>query len=593
MFGNRFFGERFFGDRYFGAEESSVVSLSSRLLGSFADSTDGTGAKTTGSFTPNDGERIYLISTGSATVDATGYTFSITGGQTLGIASSTWTRIVQEGAATGVRVTQAHEAGFTAMARSMTLSLAPGTSMTGHVGAAIGVMGFPKVRQVKKTTRTAGAAAAPSITFDNPVASGSLILAAVYIANTGAGTGLTVPSGFSALYNGGYTTPTVDMQVVARDSGFSGSTITWGSTTTSNWNIIAIELEAGRASDMNHYRAYGANTTEQVLRIQYPDGGYDGTKGYVVGPPSNQWNWTLDVHPQDNVLEDVRLRGFPTVFICYRKRGTADSPAQIQDFHAGLQWVISNASTYQLDPTKVAAFGISAGAHIAAMAALTGGESDVGGAATPIGHIRAVYWQFGHNRARMISPFCTQYGITFGRTAPCSAGSVEEDLMGALPCSLASFDWISGDSGSLSTAKTAVYNQTSPGFWAGQWAGTSGQRPKFNLWHGTADDQIPYGCTYNPKSGGTGHALDNGLHQDLVNAGFNSQYTLLVGSGHGGNEFQPSSNASATNGAAVDAAVVWLLTNGGHISSGGSTSPVAPSLPVRRRRSTNRSLDLP
>lgn len=545
------------------------MALASRLLGSYADTTDGTGAKTTGSFTPTQGERLLFISTTSATSDASGFTYSITGGQLLGDTSSSWPRVAIEPSSTGVRVSQAHLSDFTAMDRAMTLSMTPSSSITGSVGTVLGITGFPRVRQVKNTTRAAGAAAAPTITFDSAVAAGSLVVAMVYIANAGAGTGLTVPSGFTARYNGaGYATPVVDMQVVAQDSGFSGSTITWGSTTTSNWNILAIEFEQGRASDMGHYIDYGANQTEQVLRIQYPSGGYDGTKGYIVGAPSNQWNWTLDVHPQDNVLEDVRLRGFPTVFILYRKRGTADSPAQIQDVHAGLQWVISNASTYQLDTSKVGAYGISAGAHLVAMAALTGGEADVGGGSTPVGHIKAVYWQFGHNRARMITPFCTQYGITLGRTAPCTAGSVEEDLYGALPCSLASFDWISGDSGSLSTAKTVVYNQTTPGYWAGQWSGSAALKPKFKLWHGDADNQIPYGCTYNPKSGGTGHALDNGLHQDLTDNGFVSSYTLLAGSGHGGDEFQPSSNPLATNGAAVDAEVVWLLTRAGLLGSG-------------------------
>lgn len=575
-FGNRYFGEGFFGDSFFGPEQEAAPMVT-RLLGSYADSTDGTGAKTTGSFTPARGERLLFVSTTSATVDATGFTYSITGGQLLGDTSTSWPRVEIEGGATGARVTQAHLSDFTAMARAMTLSMTPSSSVTGSIGAVLGITGFPKVRQYKKTARAAGASAAPTITFDAPVASGSLVVGICHVGSNPAA--LTEPAGFTELFDSGYGTPVVGMQVCAQDSGFTGDTVTWGSSTTSNWNIIAIEFEQGRASDMGHYIDYGANQTEQVLRIQYPTGGYDGVKGYVVGAPSNQWNWTFDVHPQDNVLEDVRLRGFPTVFISYRKRGTADSPAQIQDFHAGLQWLISNAVTYQLDPTKVAAFGISAGAHVVAMGALTGGESDVGGTATPVGHIKAVYWQFGHNRSRMLSPFATQYGPALGRTAPCSAGSIEEDLMGTVPCSLASFDWLSGDSGSLSTSKAVVYNQTTPSFWAGQWAGTSGQKPHFNLWHGDADDQIPYGVTYNPKSGGTNHALDNGLHQDLVANGFNSQYTILAGSGHGGNEFQPSSNPSATNGAAVDAVVVWLLTRAGMLgtatAAGGRMGPLS------------------
>lgn len=574
-FGDRYFGPRFFGNNFFGPAESGTLALSVRLLGATHDTTDGTGAKTIASFTPNDGERIYLFSTAANGSDASGFSYPISGGQILGDTSTSWTRKSSVGT---TRFTQCHEASYTAMARAMTLSITPGTSITGMNMVAVGVAGFPKIRQIASGSGSSGVA--PTASFSGAVASTSVILGFLYVSVNAPGSGITVPSGFTSLNDAGYNTPNGSTQTVYLASGHSGSSVTWGSTASTNWNCIIVELEQGRMSDMNHYRAYGANTTEQVLRIQYPSGGYDGTKGYVVGPPSNQWNWTFDVNPQNNVLADVLLRGFPVAFISYRKRGTANSPAQVQDFHAGLQYLITNAATYQLDTSKVAGFGISAGAHVVAMAALTGGEADVGGTNTPVGHIKAVYWQFGHNRARMISPFATQYGITLGRTAPCTAGSIEEGLFGTVPCSLASFDWISGDSGSLSTAKTVVYNQTTPGYWAGQWSGSAALKPKFKLWHGTADDQIPYGCTYNPKSGGTGHALDNGFHQDLTDNGFNSEYTLLAGEGHGGNAFQPSSNGSATNGAAVDEVILWMLTEAGMISSEG---PMTPGGRLRRR----------
>ena len=537
------------------------MALTARLLGATHDTTDGSGAKTIASFTPNDGERIYVFSTSANTADVSAYTYTFSGGQLLGDSSTTWSRQSSVGT---TRFTQCHEASFTAMARAMTLSVTPSSTLTGMNLVAVGVTGFPKIRQIASASGSSGVT--PSASFASAVASTSTILTFLYASVNPAN--VTKPTGFTDVDSGGYATPNGSTLTSKLEGGHSGATVTWGSSATTAWNCVIVELEAGRMSDMGHYRAYGANLTEQVIRFRYPTGGYNGTKGYVVGAPSNQWNWSFDQNPADNVLDDVLDRGFPTVFISYRKRGTADSPAQIQDFHAGLQYAITNAATFQLDTSKVAAFGISAGAHVVAMAALTGGEADVGGGSTPVGHIKAVYWQFGHNRARMISPFATQYGITLGRTAPCTAGSVEEDLYGALPCSLASFDWISGDSGSLSTAKTVVYNQTTPGFWAGQWSGSAALKPAFHLWHGDADDQIPYGCTYNPKSGGTGHALDNGLHQDLLANGFTSKYTLLAGSGHGGNEFQPSSNPSASNGAAVDAEVVWLLTRAGLLGNG-------------------------
>jgi hypothetical protein len=154
-------------------------------------------------------------------------------------------------------------------------------------------------------------------------------------------------------------------------------------------------------------------------------------------------------------------------------------------------------------------------------------------------------------------------------------------MLGATPCSLPSFDWISGDSGSLSTAKTAVYNKFSPSFWAGQWVG--GSKPIFELWHGEADEEIPYVATYNPKDAGADHALDNGLHQDLVANGFTSSYSILAGEGHGGDAWVPTLNASATNGAAVDAAVLRLLQGMGAAPSGGGNIGAMGPLSRRRR----------
>lgn len=541
------------------------MALASRLLGSTYDTTDGTAAKTTGAFTPIAGERVYVFSSTSNTSDVSGFTYSVSGGQILGTTGVSWPLALSVANTGGVRFHQIHEAHYTATTRSMTLSVTPSASVTGMAVAAIGVTGYPKIRQSKTTFRAAGASTAPSITFDNAVAAGSAVIACLRISANVPGTGITAPSGFTSHVDNSYGTPAMAMQVCADDSGFSGSTITWGTATTSDWAIMAIELEDAAISEMSHYIQYGADATHQVLRIQYPSADpnnitADGTSyPYVLSCPSNQWGSSTDGHPANNVLTGARALGAATVFISYREQPASVYDTQIQDLHDGIQWMIANASTYLLDTTRVGGFGISAGAHLMATAALTGGESDVGGATTPVGHIRHVLWHFGHNRPRLVDPAYTALGIARGITNCCdgSGTSVEAVMLGAVPCSLTSFDWVAADGGSLSTAKTAVYNKFCPGFWAGQWA--SGTKPSFELWHGDADDSIPYFCTHNPKTLGTGHALDNGFHEDLVANGFVSSYTILAGEGHGGNAFQPSLNGSATNGAAVDASIVRLL----------------------------------
>jgi acetyl esterase/lipase len=58
-------------------------------------------------------------------------------------------------------------------------------------------------------------------------------------------------------------------------------------------------------------------------------------------------------------------------------------PAQIFDVKGAVRWLRANASTYQLDAAKFAAFGTSAGGHLTALLASSGGvaglEGDVGG----------------------------------------------------------------------------------------------------------------------------------------------------------------------------------------------------------------------
>lgn len=58
-------------------------------------------------------------------------------------------------------------------------------------------------------------------------------------------------------------------------------------------------------------------------------------------------------------------------------------PAQIHDVKGAVRWLRANATTYGLDPTRFASFGTSAGGHLSALLATSGGvaalEVDVGG----------------------------------------------------------------------------------------------------------------------------------------------------------------------------------------------------------------------
>ena len=71
------------------------------------------------------------------------------------------------------------------------------------------------------------------------------------------------------------------------------------------------------------------------------------------------------------------------VSIDYRLSTVAAYPAQLHDCKGAIRWLRARADEYQLDPDRIGLFGASAGGHLAALLATTGGvqqlEGDVGG----------------------------------------------------------------------------------------------------------------------------------------------------------------------------------------------------------------------
>jgi acetyl esterase/lipase len=70
-------------------------------------------------------------------------------------------------------------------------------------------------------------------------------------------------------------------------------------------------------------------------------------------------------------LASLARLGFTVVSVEYRLSGEAPFPAAIQDVKTAIRFLKVNAQKYGLDSSRVAIWGGSAGAHIAAMAAFT------------------------------------------------------------------------------------------------------------------------------------------------------------------------------------------------------------------------------
>ena len=98
---------------------------------------------------------------------------------------------------------------------------------------------------------------------------------------------------------------------------------------------------------------------------------------------------------------DARLdylpRGYAVASINYRLSQHALFPAQIEDCKAAVRWLRANAAKYNLDPNHFAAWGSSAGGHLAAMLGAAGDakEFDVGENLEVSSCVQAVVDYFG------------------------------------------------------------------------------------------------------------------------------------------------------------------------------------------------------
>jgi len=69
---------------------------------------------------------------------------------------------------------------------------------------------------------------------------------------------------------------------------------------------------------------------------------------------------------------EFATRGIATISISYRLAAEAKFPAALDDVRRGLRWVRANAASLGIDPSRLLLMGLSAGAHLAMLAHLTG-----------------------------------------------------------------------------------------------------------------------------------------------------------------------------------------------------------------------------
>lgn len=87
------------------------------------------------------------------------------------------------------------------------------------------------------------------------------------------------------------------------------------------------------------------------------------------------------------LLASIAARGYVVASVNYRLAGEAKFPAAVVDVKTAIRFLRFHASEYNIDPTRFAAWGVSAGGHLASMIAVTCGvqalEPPAQGSGTP------------------------------------------------------------------------------------------------------------------------------------------------------------------------------------------------------------------
>jgi acetyl esterase/lipase len=192
---------------------------------------------------------------------------------------------------------------------------------------------------------------------------------------------------------------------------------------------------------------------------------------------------------------DYLARGYAVASINYRLSQHAVFPAQIEDCKAAVRWLRTNAAKYGVDPGHFAAWGSSAGGHLAAMVGTTGDvkEFEVGENLSVSSRVQAVVDYFGPTDFLQMDAHRTPNGHLH---AP--ANSPESQLIGGP---------IQENREKAARANPITYVTKSA--------------PPFLICHGDHDPLVP-------------HHQSELLEAALMKAGVPVTFYTVKGAGHGG-----------------------------------------------------------
>ena len=204
----------------------------------------------------------------------------------------------------------------------------------------------------------------------------------------------------------------------------------------------------------------------------------------------------------DGVPVEFLGLGYAVASIGYRLSGDAIWPAQIEDCKAAVRWLRANAVKYGLDPDRFAAWGASAGGHLATMVGTAGGvkEFEVGENLGVSSRVQAVVDWYGPTDFLQMDLAHHRPDSPEARLLGCPIDACADQVQAASPISY-----------------------IDPG------------DPPFFIQHGTADGTVP-------------HGQSQLLHDALRLRGVTSMFQPIDGAGHGGGPFETPGNLAQIDG---------------------------------------------
>jgi len=185
--------------------------------------------------------------------------------------------------------------------------------------------------------------------------------------------------------------------------------------------------------------------------------------------------------------------GFAVASINYRLTHEAQWPAQIEDCRAAVRWLRQNAGKYSLDGDHIAAWGGSAGGHLAALMGVRDAPK-------------------GEAVSSRVQAVCDWYGPADLLTMPpnvVGAGRTEKDVANSNGAKL--LGGTVRDRPELAKQASALYQ-------------VSSDDPPFLIMHGENDPNVPL-------------EQSRRLHEKLTAAGAQSTLHIVQQAGHGGKAF--------------------------------------------------------